>query len=71
MYCNSKIAKATSKLLLMGISGMLLLHFYQISFTLNPITRQSWSLPVKNVLNCPFVRHHVGKSGLSACQTVS
>ena len=58
--------KAASGLLSIGVGGMLLLHVFQMSLSFGLLTRTSWSLPLKNWLNCPFVRQDV-ESGLSLC----
>ena len=65
IYLNSKIEKAASGLLFIGIGGMLLLHVFQMSFSFGFLPRTSWSLPLKLWLNCPVVRQHV-ESGLLA-----
>ena len=65
IYLNSKMEKAASGLLSIGVGGMLLLHVFQMSFSFGFLTRTSWSLPLKLWLNCPVVRQHV-ESGLLA-----
>ena len=55
IYLNSKIEKAASGLLFIGIGGMLLLHVFQMSFSFGFLPRTSWSLPLKLWLNCPVV----------------